>query len=88
MIIIFFAYVVLIVLAVLFMVMVVIPFIRLLRDKRMRHPRPPHFEEYERTDEVFTDPTTGLRQRVWFNAKTGERYYEPLNTTDEHRHRK
>jgi len=31
---------------------------------------------YERTDEVFDDPTTGERLRVWFDPVTGDRRYE------------
>ncbi len=31
----------------------------------------------ERTDEVFADPTTGTRLRVWFDPRTGERRYVP-----------
>ena len=30
---------------------------------------------YQRTDEVFDDPTTGERMRVWFDPSTGERRY-------------
>lgn len=29
------------------------------------------------TDEVFTDPTTGHRTRVWIDPQTGERSYRP-----------
>ncbi len=29
------------------------------------------------TSEVFLDPTTGQRMRVWYNSKTGEREYRP-----------
>jgi hypothetical protein len=29
------------------------------------------------TSEVFMDPATGQRMRVWYNAKTGEREYRP-----------
>ena len=32
---------------------------------------------YQRTDEVFEDPTTGRRLRVWFDPVTGERRYLP-----------
>ena len=32
---------------------------------------------YERTDEVFDDPTTGQRFRVWYDPVTGDRRYEP-----------
>ncbi len=31
----------------------------------------------QRTDEVFDDPTTGERMRVWFDPVTGERRYIP-----------
>jgi len=29
------------------------------------------------TDEVFTDPASGKRMRVWYNPATGEREYHP-----------
>jgi hypothetical protein len=29
------------------------------------------------TSEVFIDPTSGQRMRVWYDAKTGEREYRP-----------
>lgn len=29
------------------------------------------------TSEVFIDPTTGQRMRVWYDANTGEREYRP-----------
>jgi hypothetical protein len=32
---------------------------------------------FQRTDEVVIDPTTGARQRVWYNPRTGERLYLP-----------
>lgn len=31
---------------------------------------------FEQTGEVFLDPTTGERLRVWFDPRTGERRYE------------
>lgn len=31
--------------------------------------------EAQPTSEVFTDPDTGKRTRVWYNPKTGEREY-------------
>ncbi len=46
-------------------------------------PRPPASPpgpgtgRYERTDEVFDDPTTGKRLRVWFDPATGDRRYIP-----------
>ncbi len=33
-------------------------------------------EGFVRTEEIFIDPTTGIKQQVWFNSRTGERYYE------------
>lgn len=29
------------------------------------------------TAEIFIDPETGLRMRVWFDARTGQRDYRP-----------
>ncbi len=47
-------------------------------------PRPPAAaadgpapSRYQRTDEVFDDPTTGQRLRVWFDPVTGDRRYVP-----------
>ncbi len=40
---------------------------------------------YVLTDEVFTDPTTGVVQRVWFNPETGERFYQTVQQDDPHR---
>lgn len=37
---------------------------------------------FEPTSEIHIDPTTGIRQRVWYNPTTGERFYETL--TDKH----
>jgi hypothetical protein len=37
----------------------------------------PGIGRYQRTDEVFDDPTTGRRLRVWFDPVTGERRYLP-----------
>ena len=34
-------------------------------------------DRFEPTDEVFVDPTTGERIRVWVDPKTGDRRYEP-----------
>jgi hypothetical protein len=33
--------------------------------------------QLQRTDEVFDDPVTGLRTRVWYDPQTGQRTYEP-----------
>ena len=32
---------------------------------------------FQPTDELFDDPSTGQRMRVWFDPRTGERRYEP-----------
>jgi hypothetical protein len=32
---------------------------------------------FQATGEVFLDPTTGQRTRVWYNPKTGQRDYRP-----------
>jgi hypothetical protein len=32
---------------------------------------------YRPTDEVFDDPKTGRRMRVWYDAATGRRDYRP-----------
>lgn len=34
-------------------------------------------DPYKPTDEVFVDPATGRRMRVWYSTKTGERDYRP-----------
>lgn len=44
--------------------------------KKLRRDRVP--EGYVRTDEVFTDPTTGVVQRVWYHPGTGDRFYETV----------
>ena len=49
------------------------------RSHRRRHPRPVALPPgFERTEERFVDPTTGVTQVVWFNPQTGERRYQPL----------
>lgn len=32
---------------------------------------------YQRTDEVFDDPQTGKRMRVWYDPASGRREYRP-----------
>jgi hypothetical protein len=34
-------------------------------------------ERHRPTEEVFTDPTTGERTRVWIDPQSGERSYRP-----------
>lgn len=43
---------------------------------RSKNQQPP--KGFVKTDEIFMDPTTGLKQQVWFNPEIGERYYETL----------
>jgi hypothetical protein len=40
-----------------------------------KHPRP--LPSWNRTDEVFKDPTTGRLMRVWLDGKDGSRHYLP-----------
>jgi hypothetical protein len=32
-------------------------------------------EDWQRTDEIFVDPTTNRRMRVWIDAVDGSRHY-------------
>lgn len=53
--------------------------VSLRRGYLRRHPRaaaPP--DGFEPTAERFRDPTTGILQVVWFNPRTGERWYQPV----------
>lgn len=45
------------------------------RRRRLRARDPRSLEGFERTDEVTVDPTTGIRQRVWYDPRSGERRY-------------
>ena len=47
------------------------------RRKHQRRQAPPL--GFTRTNEVFTDPTTGVVFRVWFHPGTGERFYEKID---------
>ena len=40
-------------------------------------PTPSAVDRLSPTDEVFADPTTGERMRVWFDPDTGRRVYRP-----------
>ncbi|MGH2467126.1 MAG: hypothetical protein ACRDGL_05295 [Candidatus Limnocylindrales bacterium] len=33
--------------------------------------------QFERTEEIFTDPTSGQLTRVWYDPTTGQREYRP-----------
>jgi|GEM_PF-3351425 len=48
-----------------------------MRTYRMRKTAqvPPGFRL---TSEIYYDPTSGKKQRVWYNDKTGERFYETV----------
>ena len=46
-----------------------------LRAHPPRVAMPPGFEE---TAERIVDPVSGVVQSVWFNPRTGERRYQPL----------
>ena len=48
------------------------------RRKRLEPSQEGPPSGFEPSEEIFIDPTTGVRQRVWYNNKTGERYYETL----------
>jgi hypothetical protein len=37
----------------------------------------------QQTDEVFTDPNTGRRTRVWYDPSTGQREYRAEANSDE-----
>ncbi len=52
------------------------------RKRRLARPNPPP-PGFQRTDETFTDPTTKVVERVWYNPETGERWYEPLGKEDQ-----
>ncbi|EPZ49183.1 hypothetical protein N007_21310 [Alicyclobacillus acidoterrestris ATCC 49025] len=49
------------------------------RKKRLKTnvKKPP--KGHIKTDEIFIDPTTGIKQQVWFNPRTGERFYETID---------
>ena len=48
------------------------------RDRyRGNRNRAPDISAAEPTDEVFLDPETGQRMRVWYDPSTGEREYRP-----------
>ena len=52
------------------------------RKRRLAQPAPPP-PGYHLTEETFTDPTTGILQRVWYNPESGDRWYEPLGRRDQ-----
>jgi flagellar biogenesis protein FliO len=34
---------------------------------------------FQKTNEIFIDPTTGVKQQVWFNPNSGERFYQEID---------
>ncbi|AZN39864.1 hypothetical protein [Paenibacillus albus] len=48
------------------------------RRLAQRSNQPPR--GFQRTDEIFIDPTTGIKQQVWFNPRTGERFYQTIES--------
>ena len=54
------------------------------RSRLGRSVKEPPFD-FQKTNEIFTDPTTGIKQQVWFNPNTGERYYQNLEENRIHR---
>jgi len=48
------------------------------RKRRLRSSAQNPPKDFIKTDEIFADPTTGIKQQVWFNPKTGKRHYETL----------
>ncbi len=49
------------------------------QKKRLKSKHQNPQKGFVRTDETFIDPTTGIKQQVWFNPQTGERFYETSN---------
>ena len=52
------------------------------RRRRLRGRDRCSLEGFVATGEAFVDPTTGIRQRVWFNPATGERRHATLDGAD------
>ncbi len=59
------------------LVLVVLVASRLSRRRRLKPTETPP-EGFSPTDEIFVDPTTGIKQQVWYNAETGARHYQTL----------
>jgi uncharacterized protein YneF (UPF0154 family) len=55
----------------------------LYRHRRLKQSKfhPPF--GFQKTNELFIDPTTGVKQQVWFNPDTGERFYQEINKNKE-----
>lgn len=55
------------------------------RHNRLKHQinEPP--SGFQKTNEIFIDPTTGIKQQVWYNPKSGERYYKNIDESNRNR---
>ncbi|MFB5192816.1 hypothetical protein [Alicyclobacillus fastidiosus] len=51
------------------------------RKKRLRSNAQEPSEGFIKTDEISVDPTTGIKQQVWFDPHTGERHYKTLEAS-------
>lgn len=49
------------------------------RRKRLNKSTDQPLHGFHETDEIFIDPTTGIKQRVWFNPYTGQRHYQIID---------
>jgi len=47
------------------------------RRLAQRTSQPP--SGFQKTNEIFIDPTTGVQQQVWFNPASGERFYQKVD---------
>lgn len=54
------------------------------RNRLKHHVNEPPFD-FQKTSEVFIDPTTGIKQQVWFNPNNGERYYQNIDENNDQR---
>ncbi|WEK54466.1 MAG: hypothetical protein P0Y55_18340 [Candidatus Cohnella colombiensis] len=49
------------------------------RRNRLKEQKAVPTHGFHPTDEIFIDPTTNIKQRVWFNPHTGERRYQNMD---------
>lgn len=54
------------------------------RNRLQGRTKEPPFD-YQKTEEIFIDPTTGIKQQVWYNRNTGERYYQNIDENVDNR---
>jgi hypothetical protein len=62
-----------------FIVVMAIIYTFLYRRRRLKQTASQPPAGFHQTDEVLIDPTTGIKQQVWFNSKTGERFYQNID---------